>query len=117
MVFGVIGIFILAGSWFFLPLIYGPDYVGSVKPMMILVPFMIFFSYSVFQSAFLDYQGKAKKRAFNLSFSMVLNILFNLALIPKYGATGAAIATSISFMPYTILNFFEVRRTFERIKQ
>ena len=61
---------------------------------------------------FLTYQGLAKKRAINLSITVVLNVGLNFLLIPKYGAAGAATATSISFIPYLITNWLEVRKVF-----
>jgi O-antigen/teichoic acid export membrane protein len=41
---------------------------------------------------------------------MALNIILNILLIPKYGAIGASIATSIAYTPYVILNWLEVRK-------
>ena len=108
-IFGVIGLLLLATSWFFIPLIFGKEYTASVVPLMILVFYLILFSYSIFLSSFLDYQGKANKRAVNLIITIALNIILNLMLIPRYGATGAAIGTSISYAPYVFLNWMEVR--------
>jgi O-antigen/teichoic acid export membrane protein len=71
---------------------------------------------SIILSSFLDYIGKAKKRAYNISVTIILNIGLNIILIPRYGATGAAIATSVSYLPYVILNWLEVRKIFIKIK-
>lgn len=109
-IFGGIGALILSTSWFFMPLIFGAKYKESVIPLMILVPYLLFFSYSIFLSSFLDYQGKATKRAVNLIIAIVLNILLNMFLIPQYGATGAALATSISYFPYILFNWIEVQK-------
>lgn len=110
MIFIPIALFIIFFSWFFIPLIYGPKYSESVLPLQLLTPYLVLFSYSIFLSSFLDYQGLAKKRAINLSVAVILNILLNLFLIPKYGASGAAIATSLSYIPYVILNWIEVKQ-------
>jgi O-antigen/teichoic acid export membrane protein len=109
-IFGVIGFMILSSSWFFVPLIYGDQYKASILPLMALVPFLIVSSYSVFLSAFLEYRGKAKKRAINLFIVLILNILLNIVLIPIYGALGAAIASSVSCIPGLYLNWSEVKK-------
>ena len=109
LIFAIIALGILFLSRFFVPLIFGVEYNSSVLPLQILTIYLVGFSFSIFLSTFLDYQGLAKKRAVNLSVSMVLNIVLNLILIPDYGAVGAAIATSISYLPYIFLNWIEVR--------
>lgn len=106
-----IGILFLAP--FFIPFFFGKQYLPSILPMQILTVYLISFSFSVFLSSFLDYIGQAKKRAVNLSFSVILNILLNIALIPKFGGAGAAIATSVSYLPYVVLNWLEVKKALE----
>lgn len=109
----IIILIILIFSPYFIPLLYGEEYLGSVAPLRVLTVYLLCFSTSVFLSSFLDYQGKAKKRAINLIIAIILNILLNLLLIPKYGATGSAFATSVSYLPYIFFNWLEVNRTFK----
>lgn len=109
-IIGSLSLLILGTSWLFIPLIYGEIYKASIIPLMILVVYLLLFSYSIFLSIFLDYQGKAQKRAVNLSIAIALNILLNYILIPRFGAIGAAIGTSVSYIPYVYLNWLEVRR-------
>ena len=101
---------ILLFSNILIPLIYGVDYSSSVIPLQILTIFLINRSYLIFLNFFLDYQGLAKKRLYNSLLAMALNIILNLLLIPKYGAIGASVATSIAYTPYVILNWLEVRK-------
>lgn len=42
-------------------------------------------------------------------FSAILNIVLNVAFIPKYGIIGAAMATSTSLIVLTFMNFFIIR--------
>lgn len=112
-IFGFIGLLILATSWFFIPLLFGEEYSSSVAPLMVLVLYLTLFSFSIFISSLLDYQGKAKKRAITLTLTIVLNIIFNIILIPRYGAIGAAVGTSVSYSPYVLLNWLEVNKIFE----
>jgi len=110
LIYGLIGIIILTTSWFFIPFIFGDEYLRSVLPLLILIPYLVLVSYTVFFNPFLDYQGKAFKRAINIAITIIINIILNFVLIPKYGAIGAAFATSISFIPYVILNYIEVKK-------
>ncbi len=104
---------VLLFSSFLIPLLYGIEYSGSVFPLQILTIFLINRSFLVFLTLFLDYQGLAKKRLFNSLIAMTLNIFLNFLLIPKYGATGAAIATSVAYIPYVLLNWLEIQKVFK----
>jgi O-antigen/teichoic acid export membrane protein len=105
---------ILLFSGFLIPLIFGAKYAGAVFPLQILTIFLVSRSFLIFLNQFLDYQGLAKKRFFNSLISMVLNIILNMLLIPKYGAVGASIATSIAYTPYVILNWLEVQKVLNK---
>lgn len=105
---------ILLFSGVFVPLIFGLEYTASVLPLQILTIYLVCFSTTMFFGSFLDYQGLAKKRAINLSISVVLNIFLNLILIPTYGAIGAAIGTSVSYLPYVLLNWLEVKKVLKK---
>ncbi|MCQ1536893.1 flippase [Methanosarcina sp. KYL-1] len=108
MFFIIIGLLMFSGI--LIPLIFGPEYTGSILPLRILTLYLGCVSICVFFNSFLNYQGLAKKRAINFSIAIVLNIILNYLLIPSYGAVGASIATSISYIPYFVLNWIEVNR-------
>ena len=99
-----------------IPLVYGPDYREAVLPLQILSLRLLISTSIIFANSFLDYQGAAKKRAFNFSISILCDVLLNLYLIPRYGAIGAAVATTVSYIPYLVLNMLEVRRLFNRVE-
>jgi len=61
-------------------------------------------------AVFLDYQGRAAKRAINLTISLILNVVLNLVFIPAYGALRAAMATSVIHLASVFLNWSEVRK-------
>ena len=113
LIFSIVAFIILFLSPFFIPLIFGSQYSSSVLPLQILTVYLVAYSFSIFLSSFLNYQGLAKKRAVNLSFSIFLNIVLNFALIPAYGAVGAAISTSVSYLPYVLLNWRETKKVLE----
>lgn len=94
----------------FVPLLFGFEYIKSVMPLQILSIYLFCMATSIILCAFLDYVGKAKVRAYNIIITIILNIILNILLIPRYGVNGAALATSISYLPYVILNWVEVRK-------
>ncbi|MFC1480540.1 flippase [Candidatus Omnitrophota bacterium] len=111
-IFFSIAAFILLFSRSFIPFIFGAEYMDSVLPLKILTVYLISTSLLISFGAFLNYQGLAWRRARNLSFSMVLNVILNFLLIPRYGALGAASATAVAYLPNVILNWMEVRKAF-----
>ena len=112
-IFISISVIILVFSGIFVPFIFGKEYIGSILPLKILTVFLVCSPFLVLFGTFLNYQGLAWRRAVNLSLSTALNIALNFVLIPKYGAIGAALATAVSYLPYTILNGLEVRKRFK----
>ncbi len=111
-IFGSIALGIVTASWFFVPLFFGVEYAESALVLVLLTPYLVLASYSVFFEYLLDYQGLAKKRAMNFALAIILNIVLNFILIPLYGGIGAAISTSISYLPYAVLNWIQMRKIF-----
>jgi O-antigen/teichoic acid export membrane protein len=109
----LVTLIILLFSGFLIPLIFGDKYAGSVFPLQMLTIFLVSRSFLIFLTQFLDYQGLAMKRLVYSIVSMILNVILNLLLIPKYGAVGASIATSIAYLPYVILCWLEVKKILE----
>jgi O-antigen/teichoic acid export membrane protein len=101
---------LLFADWF-MPLIFGREFDVSAEPLKLLTPFIFVYSVSRVLSGIMDYRGKAWRRAAYLGLSVGVNFLLNLALIPRYGANGACIASSVSYFPYLVLNYLEVRRS------
>ena len=92
--------------------IFGPEFSGVGVPMKLLAPFVFFMSISRVYTGILDYRGRAWVRAGCLALSVLLNLALNLVLIPRFGAAGAATATSLAYVPYVVLSWWWVRRMF-----
>lgn len=99
-------------GYYLITLLFGSEYVESVKILYLLFPYAVVFSFSLLFWAVLDYNWLASKRAYNLLLSIILNILLNIIFINYFWLIWAAVATSISFIPYLILNYIEVERLF-----
>ena len=108
----LIGVFSL--SHWLIPLIFGESYMASVPVLYVLSLYTVMNSFAIIFAHFLDYQGYAQRRAWSLSITMISNIILNLILIPEYGVLGAAIGTTISYVPYTILNSLAIYNVFRK---
>jgi O-antigen/teichoic acid export membrane protein len=95
--FSLIGSCISLGFWFFsdliIILIYGENFLQSIKILNVLAPAVLLFFLNFLLSNVLIASGREKLNAWNLVIATILNIFLNLALIPEYGAKGAAWAT------------------------
>mgnify|MGYP001378787708 CR=1 FL=1 len=101
----------LFASWF-INLFFGSAYGGSV----IILQIYVWSGVGLFLTWGLNQYFLTENRLyaiFNLSFfSMILNILLNIIFIPKFGLTGAAWATLISYSigPVLILSFSKIKK-------
>ncbi len=105
---------VLLAPWV-VPFIFGEEYRPSVLPLQILTLWFVLTSFNMFLNALLDYQGRAVRRAVNFVITMAFTIGLNLYLIPRYGAVGAAISTTVAYTPFFLLNWLEVRKVFAEI--
>ena len=81
---------------------YGIEYKMAGVVMRFLIPYYALYSISNFYGSFLDFRQQAKFRSICFISVIVINLTLNYLLIPIYGAEGAAIATDISLIPYTL---------------
>ncbi|SIR73244.1 Membrane protein involved in the export of O-antigen and teichoic acid [Haladaptatus litoreus] len=90
------GIFYLSSD--FLHLYFGPNYVSASMPMRILLLGTILLGITRVISPALQATGWIKHSQIGSVLALTVNIVLNVLLIPEYGATGAAIGTSISYL-------------------
>lgn len=88
---------------FFVKILYGAAYADAGFITRALIPYYVLYSLSTFFATFLDFRGKAGVRSLAYIGIILLDIFFNYQLIPRYGALGAAIATSLSLFPYAVI--------------
>lgn len=110
MIYLPITLILIFGGPILIKVFYGPEFSKSALPLMVLAPWVFMASQNVFQNYFINYQQKAWTRAMNYSFAIILNIILNATLIPRYGALGAAVGTTISYTPYFLANRIEVKK-------
>ena len=94
----VIGAIMLAAvmSWA-LPLVFGVAFAPSLMPMLILLPGVIAFGLTNILISYFFGRGHARYNL-ALSFSgLIITIVGNMALTPRFGAIGAAITSTIAY--------------------
>jgi O-antigen/teichoic acid export membrane protein len=90
-------------SSFLISLVYGSEYLSVIGPFKLLLPGVVFLgSCSVLSQYFIG-NGLVGWTNYVYLMSIVINVVLNLILIPKYGISGAAIATSITYVLSTIV--------------
>jgi O-antigen/teichoic acid export membrane protein len=89
-----------------IPLLYGDAFQPSVRVLQLLMPGVVILT--IFKVLNMDLAGKGKPAVALAVFapSAVLNVGLNLAWIPRYGANGAAIASTISYSISAIVFMF-----------
>lgn len=114
----IFAIFLVLTGKLLIPFIFGDDYTESWTPLLWLLPGVIALTIPkvlVTQFAAMD---KMQFAVFSSGPALVVNILLNVFLIPEFGLKGAAIATSISYVMYFVVNvYFYKRLTNVQIKQ
>lgn len=88
---------------FFNELIFGEDYQGLVKVLVLLSPGLALASFFKTLNAYFAGKGNPMPSIIAMLFAVVVNVCLNLILIPEYGANGAAIASSISYFIMSLL--------------
>jgi O-antigen/teichoic acid export membrane protein len=103
---------VTAFALFGMDLFFKQGYETASAPLLVLTPFVLFSGISAYCGNLLDYRGLAWVRSINFTFTIVGNVLLNWWLIPKWGAVGAAAASSIAFAPYCALNLWQAHAAF-----
>lgn len=88
----------------FLKIFFGDDFIRGSFPMQILLISSVFMGVAYINNSVISGSGKSKITAGVIIISAIINIIFNILLIPEYGMVGAAIATSISYICAFILS-------------
>lgn len=98
---------ILFFSQWLIVLLYSNEYLPSVQPLQILLIGVIFISVERILTNDLIARGKAMINVYVTSAMLIVNIILNLILIPKYGINGAALSTSVSYtLAFFLIMYF-----------
>ena len=77
--------------------IFGDDFIGISKLLLYLLPGISAFGFSILISSYFSGIGKFYINTLGSFIGLIITIIACYSLIPVYGTTGAAIATSLSY--------------------
>jgi O-antigen/teichoic acid export membrane protein len=92
---GAVGLFLL--SQWVVVLLYSSEYVPSVHLFRILLPGIVFLSVGRILANDIAGRGRPLLNTYVGGIGIVVQVLLNLAWIPRFGPTGAAWATTIAY--------------------
>lgn len=85
-------LFCILGKWVVL-ILYGKDYSPAVQPLKVVTWYTAFSYLGVARNAWIVCEDKQRYLKYIYVYAAILNVLANLALIPIWGAAGAAAAS------------------------
>ena len=106
----MVPLFLLAGP--VLRLLYGAAFDSGVRPAQVLLVGMLLSGASGVASGYLYGRGRPGLNSLGLGLGLVATVALDLALIPPYGALGAAVASSVAYLlGDAVLVLFVLRRS------
>lgn len=87
----------------FILILYGESYMPAVEPLRIVVWYTAFSYLGVARNAWMVCENRQKYLKYLYISAAALNVVLNLALIPPWGASGAAAASLITQISTTFL--------------
>ncbi len=76
--------------------LYGSKFINSILPLNLFSVSLVFVFLYFPVGSLLNASNRQKRNTANMGIAMVINVLLNIALIPKYNLAGAAIASIVS---------------------
>ena len=106
--------FLILGGRVLISLIFGDDFSVAYLPMCLMIIGQFVNSFSGSCGYFLNMTGNQKTLSTIMMASAILNLCINLALTPKYGMIGAAIAAMFSFVFINCCALFCIKKKYGR---
>ncbi|MDD5331708.1 MAG: flippase [Candidatus Nanoarchaeia archaeon] len=97
-----------------LTILFGPEYSIGATSLMILSVGAFLYSFALISFQILIIFKETKRIMFISIAATLINIILNYLLIPRMGINGASIATSISFLIFSILIFLKSTNLIKR---
>lgn len=105
----ILGLPLAAGVIVFAPhvikAVWGTAFVPAALPLQILMGSLVFLFLTFPNGALLNAVGKQLKNTSFMGIVVVVNVVLNIVLIPKYAMTGAAVASLLSTSTLFVLGF------------
>ena len=101
---------LIAGSKILTTLLLADSYYSSWKYVPVLAIAMIFSAFSAFMGSVYFLEKRSMRSFVTASVGALTNIVLNFALIPGFGAMGAAVATAISYMAAFVIRAIDTSK-------
>ena len=89
-----------------LTILYGDRYAPAIRPMLLMLPGIIMISlYQILTRNFTS-RNRQQVNIVGAGIALGVNFVLNLILIPRYGISGAAVSTAISYTLAALLLLF-----------
>ena len=99
-----------AVSPWLLPALFGGDFDAAVAPLLWLLPGTVALAGSKVLTSYVFSQGQVFTNSMITLASLAVTLVADFALIPAFGVTGAAIASSIAYGVHFALSLVAYRR-------
>lgn len=98
----------------FIPWFYGAEFIASSNVLIILLPSVVFISWAnVVRTQCLLPNKRDKEYCISVILGAIINLIINIILIPHYGASGAAIGTTIAEISVCLVQCVAIRKSME----
>lgn len=84
-------------------MLYGSAFRDSLAPLLVLLPGVVALSTVITLAAYLAGIGRPQLNLLVAVVALVVTVVFDLVLIPRYGILGAAWASTLSYLTTTVL--------------
>jgi O-antigen/teichoic acid export membrane protein len=93
---------------FLIQFIYSPAFIGAYIPMLMLLPGVVLLGGAKVLTNEIAGRGYPHYNSINAGLALILTVVLDLALIPRYGVAGAALASSLSYAAifFTAIGFY-----------
>ncbi len=92
----------LTGYWL-IALVYGADYLPAYQILLFLIPGLILSSFNGITIPYFTSKNRQQVPIICGAVSLILNVVLNLMLIPKYGVIGAAMVTTFTYSLFSLV--------------
>ena len=93
----------------FINILFGPTYLAAENSLRFLVVGFFFYSLSLVSSSLIEMIGKSKLILINILSISIFNLVLNILLVPRYGISGAAFSTMMSYILLCLILFLQVK--------
>ena len=91
------------------PFVYGEVFSESILSLYLLLPGAVFSSVAKVFSVYLVTNGRMMFNVISVSVGVLVTLVLDLLLIPRFGIEGAAAATSISYISIFLVLLFVLK--------